>query len=435
MLTKSEAALLETVESLRDALIERTAELVRIPTVNPYSGDASAAIETPGQEWIARRFEELGAKVSRVPVPPDVYERGGVIGPRDRSWEGRDNVVAEWVLGSGEGPRLLINDHMDTVGTEGMEFDPFDPVIRDGRMYGRGTSDTKGNLIAGLTAVEALLRHADGLDGTIVFESVVDEECNGGGAGTLACCLAGVRGDFVIALDGNRAALDIGCNGIATARVRVRGRAGHSSTGVSVNAIDKGIAAKAAIDDFARRHRERFPNCMVNVGIFRAGTLPAIVPDLAELQMNLSYDVSEAEEGLKRTGRWGGELFRARFEEAMRRLADSDPWFAEHPAEVFWIKDLYPYRCDPDHPLMRMAAEAATDAFGEPVEMKPVTAWVDAAHLARQLGVPVAGMGAGAPGAAHTAGEYVVLDDLVKGAKAVALTAYRFFVAARRTAC
>jgi len=428
MLTSDEQALLATVDSLQESLIERTADLVRIPTVNPYSGDASAATEAPGQEWITRQFERLGARVFRVPVPPDVYQRGGVIGPPDRSWEGRDNVVAEWRIGSGHGPTILLNDHMDTVGTEGMEFDPFEPVIRDGRMYGRGTSDTKGNMVAGLTAIEAFLRFRPQVNGRILFESVVDEECNGGGAGTLACCLAGVRGDFVIALDGSRGTVDTGCNGVATARVRVRGRAGHSSVGESVNAIDKAIVAKGVIDAFAREHRQRFPNCMVNIGVFRAGTLPAIVPDMAEMQINLSYDITDAEEARKRTGHWGGALFRARFEKALSQLSKADPWFADYPAEVSWIKDLYPYRCDPNDPLIRMAAQAATDAFGEPVELKPMTAWADAAHLARHLGVPVAGMGAGTPGEAHTAHEYVVLDDLVKGAKAVALTIHRFFV-------
>ena len=54
----------------------------------------------------------------------------------------------------------------------------------------------------GLVVVEALLKHGGGLNGRIVFESVVDEECNGGGAGTLACCEAGITGDVAICLDG-----------------------------------------------------------------------------------------------------------------------------------------------------------------------------------------------------------------------------------------
>ena len=190
-----EQRVLREVARLQAQQLEWTRQLVRIPTVNPYSGDDSAACEAAGQDWFAGRVGELGAAVRRVAVPEDVYERGGIIGPAGRSWAGRDNVVGTWTLGGGDGPTVLINDHMDTVGTAGMTVAPFDPVEAEGRLYGRGTSDTKGNLVMGLVAVAAVLQHTAGLRGRIVFESVVDEECNGAGAGTLACCLAGITGD------------------------------------------------------------------------------------------------------------------------------------------------------------------------------------------------------------------------------------------------
>jgi len=426
-MTGRERALLDEVAGLRDKITEWTADLVRIPTVNPYSGDDSAGCEAPGQDWIARRMRELGASVTRVPVPPDVYERGGTIGPAGRSWEGRDNVVAEWTLGDGGGPAILVNDHMDTVGTHGMKIAPFSAEVRGGKMYGRGASDTKGNLVMGLVAVEAFLRHSEGLNGRIVFESVVDEECNGGGAGTLACCLAGVRGDVVLCLDGHKGALHIGCNGIATARVVAKGRAGHSSGSDAVNAIDKGIAAKQAVESFARERQAAFPDCNINVGVFRAGSVPAIVPEEAELQINLSYDPSDAERAQREFGHWDGALFRSRFEAAMGRLRDEDPWFADHPAEVSWIKDLPPFLCDAADPLVRLTQEAASEIEGAEVKLEKLQAWFDGAHLALQLGVPVVGMGASAAGTAHSSNEYVVLDDLVAGAKAVALTLLRLF--------
>lgn len=425
-MNETEKQLLRQVEGLHEQLSNWTAQLVRIPTVSPYSGDDSAGIETAGQDWIAEKFEQLGAKVTRVAVTADVYELGGVVGPKDRCWDGRENVVAEWTLGDGDGPCIILNDHMDTVGTKGMAFDPFDPVVRDGKMYGRGTSDTKGNMMMGLVAVEALLKQSDGLSGKILFESVVDEECNGGGAGTLACCLAGVTGDFAICLDGVKGALNNGCNGIATARVRVKGRSGHAAMGDSVNAIDKGIVAKEAIDAFARGHLATFPNCLVTVGVFKSGTHPAIVPNEAELQINLSYDASDAGKALEQDGRWGGGVFRARFEEAMKQLAEKDAWFAEEPAEVFWIKDIYPFFCDPSDPAIRLALGAVSEVEGVAAKAEPIKAWFDASHFARQLHIPVVGMGVATPGCAHSAEEYVILDDLVTGAKTVALTLSRF---------
>jgi len=421
----SERGLLESVARQRDRLVQWTRDLVAIPTVNPYSGDDSAGTEAPGQEWVSERFGEMGAQVRTVPVPTDVYARGGIIGPAGRSWEGRDNVVAEWVVGSGEGRCVLINDHMDTVGTAGMEIDPFDPQVRDGRIYGRGTSDTKGNLVMGLVAVQALLENAGDLNGRIVYESVVDEECNGAGAGSLACCLAGVTGDVALCLDGDTSRVDIGCNGVVTARVSVRGQGGHGSVGGVVSALDKGIVVKEAIDAFAALHRQVYPHCPVNIGVFRAGTLPAIVPGEAELQINLNYDVADAAAAEGQTGHWDGRHFRDRFEAAMAALGEVDDWLGAHPAEVFWIKDMYPFAADPADPLIGIIAAAATEARGEPLPVEANPAWFDGAHLARQLRVPVAGMGYGTPGCPHADVEYVEIEALEEGARAVALSLHR----------
>ncbi|MFA6107171.1 MAG: M20/M25/M40 family metallo-hydrolase [Candidatus Latescibacterota bacterium] len=420
-----ERDLLKRVESLQDRLVAWTRELVAIPTVNPYSGDDSAGTERPGQDWIEARLRAMGAQVRRLPVPPDVYARGGIIGPANRRWEGRENVVGEWVLGSGDGPCLLLNDHMDTVGTAGMRFDPFDPVIEDGCLFGRGSSDSKGNLAMGLTALQALLAEPRGLHGRVIFESVVDEECNGAGAGTLACCLAGITGDFALCLDGTHGQVDIGCNGVVTARVLVEGRAAHGSGQGAVSALDKGIVVKAAVDAFAREHAEIFPDCRVNIGVFRAGTLPAIVPGQAELQINLNYDIQDADQAEQQEGVWDGRFFRARFERAMAELEARDEWFARHPVAVSWIKDIYPFWCDPTEPRIEVVLQAAAEVHGGPVEAKLMPAWIDAAHLARQLRVPAVALGAGTAGTAHGAGEYVVLADLYSGARTLALALHR----------
>jgi len=420
-----ERALLGHIDSQRDTLVGWTRELVAIPTVNPYSGDDSAGSEAAGQDWIEDRFGRMGASVRRVPVPPDVYEQGGLLAPEDRSWDGRDNVVAEWVFGDGTGPTILLNNHMDTVGTEGMEIAPFDPVVSDGKLFGRGSSDTKGNMAMGLAAVAALQHSPAGLNGRIVFESVVDEECNGGGAGTLACCLDGVTGDFAICLDGVAGALHNGCNGIVTPRIVVRGRGGHSAWGEPVNALDKAVVVKQAVDAFAAEHRQAYPNCEGKLTVLHCGTVAAIVPNRAEMQGNMSYDISEAKLAQRQGRGYNGVLVRERFEQAMAELARTDPWFGEMPVEVAWTKDSLPYLTDPADPFVRTAADAATAVLGRPPEIKPIQAWFDGSHLANRLGIPVVSMGMGTPGTAHSAGEYVLVDDLVAGAGAVALTLCR----------
>lgn len=423
-LTQAESELISRVDADADNWLGWLRQLVAIPTVNPHSGDADAVGEAVGQAWMAARLQALGARVRRIPVPPDIYARAGVRGSPDRTWAGRDNVIGEWCFGEG-GPTVILNSHMDTVGVADMEIAPFDPVLRDGRVFGRGSSDSKGNLTMALAAVHALLDSGSGWRGRLVLESVVDEECGGAGAGTLACCQAGVTGDVAIVLDGARGTIACGCNGGTTARLKVYGQAGHSSAGVAVSAIDKGIAVKQAVDTFGADYARRFPTCQGSVRVFRAGHYPSVVPGTAELWINLTYDVTEAREQERLTGRWDGALFQQRLDAHLRALGNSDAWFRARPVEVEWRYDLPPYAMDPDGALPRLALQACQDTGDLPAVVRPMPAWFDAARIARQLRIPVIGMGHGTPGMAHSGGESVEIAGLAAGARALAVALAR----------
>ena len=83
--------------------------------------------------------------------------------------------------------------------------------------------------------------------------------------------------------------------------------------------------------------------------------------------------------------------------------------------DLLWLED----------PIPPENVEAMAEVRGEGVEAKPLMAWFDAAHLARQLEIPAIGLGFGTPGTAHGSGEYVVLEDLFIGARTLALTLHR----------
>ena len=118
---------------LPDPCISLVAELVAIDSVNP-SLVPGAAGEGAVADAIARRMQSLGLAVTVEEVLP-----------------GRPNVVG--VLdGVKPGPTLMLCGHTDTVGVEGMRA-PFDPVVRDGRLYGRGAQDMKGGVAAMIDAV------------------------------------------------------------------------------------------------------------------------------------------------------------------------------------------------------------------------------------------------------------------------------------------
>ena len=172
--TATELRILAQVERRLEEMVALTARLVRINTVNPYSGDGSAGTEKPGQELMRRELKAAGALVESVPVPEDIYRQCGVLGPQGRSWKGRYNVLGRFQLplrgkgrpgtnrpkrpaalaARGRGKTLILNCHMDTVGVEGYEGNPFEGVVREARLWGRGSTDSKGNLAIGLTAIK-----------------------------------------------------------------------------------------------------------------------------------------------------------------------------------------------------------------------------------------------------------------------------------------
>jgi len=395
--------------------------LVRIPTVNPYSGDADAAGEAAGQQFIAVRLAALGGRIRWLDVPPDIYARCRVRGPRERSWKNRRNVVA--VFDFGPGPTVVLNAHMDTIGVSDFEGDPFSGWIAAGRVHGRGASDCKGGLVAGLFALEALQALRLPLRGRIVFESVVDEECNGSGAGTLACCRAGIPGRYAIVLDGPCGLLYTGCQGVATVEISVRGRAGHGSAG-GISAVDKLLLIHSALDRFAAERTRMQPGHAVNVGVLHAGTAPWTVPDSGMLIANVNY--SRAENASSGPG--PGAVVRRRLEEIIAAVAEADPWLRRHPPRVRWIKDLSGFdRSDAARPadwdrLTDCATQGMAAAHGRDFTTGTLRAWGDAAHLARVGRMAVVGLGAGEPGASHIAAEFNRVANVGRTALAVAMT-------------
>ncbi len=419
-----EKKIMNEVEALSDELVELCRELVRTNTVNPYSGDPNFGSEAAGQRILKPVLENMGARVRLFEPPEGVYSKMGVLGPKERDFKGRPNLVAEFDFGR-PGKRIIINGHMDTVAASGMSIDPFSAEVKDGLIWGRGTSDCKGGLSSGLIAVKALLPFADELSGSIVYESVVDEECNGSGAGTLACCYEGYRGDAAIVVDGNDLEITTGCGGCLTADLKVFGRMGHAARSDGVSAIEKALIIKRGIDAFKKERERLRPSAKVNLGVFRSGVHPAVVPGEAYMSLNIVYELDEAEKA-RRDGRgWGGKQIMENFQKAIREAERADSWFEMHPAEIEWVKDLIPFQTPEDGELVRELTRACKDVLSTTPTVRSIPAWADAAYLYHFAETPTVLFGPGIGKLCHAPDENVTIENLVNSAKVIALYLYR----------
>ncbi len=406
------------VDRQTNEIVATLCDLIRINTVNPYSGGGVTGSEKPGQEYMEPLFQHLGLKTRLETVHPDVYRKADILGPSPRDFSGRPNLLAEMTFPR-SGPHVFLFAHMDTVAVDGMTVAPFDPVRRDGRIYGRGSSDDKSGLVVALYAVRTLLELGLELGGKLTVASVVDEECDGGGSGVMSILLNGHRPDLSVCLDGSSDFIARGCNGVITGRVRISGVSAHASSPRGVSALDNSWIVKQALEAVREERRINCPEGLLNIGVLRAGSHPAMVPGTAEILFNLSYLPREADDA-RRAGRgYNGSLLRQRIEDVVAAAAAADEYLRGHPPEVTWVKDLPPFLTAEDSSLVRGMCRACAAIDGVAPHVRVAPYWTDASNVPLLTGQDVIAFGAGAD-CAHAPDEYVEETVLIRNTKVLA---------------
>jgi len=249
------------------------ADLERL--VNVDCGSYSPAGVNEIADWVAADLAANGARVERLPDPEGRYG---------------DTVIGAFEGRTGAGPRLLLIGHMDTVFPDGTVAErPF--RIEDGNALGPGVSDMKGGLLLGLRAVAALRAFGGGRLDQLPFESITfvanpDEEI-GSPSSTPHIRRLAAEVDACFVLEGARASGDFvsARKGIAELRLVVHGRAAHA--GVEPEKGRNAILAGAELTRAIQGLNGRWPDVTANVGVFNAGTRPNVVPDRAELQVDV----------------------------------------------------------------------------------------------------------------------------------------------------
>jgi acetylornithine deacetylase len=315
---------------------------------------------------------------------------------------GRPNVVAR--VGAAGGPSLMLNGHLDVVGTEGMTHAPFDAEERDGRLYGRGSADMKGG-VAAMCAAAARAHAAGALAGEVVIAAVADEEYES--AGTLALLARGVRADAAIVTEPTRLAIMPAHRGFAWVRAVVHGRAAHGSRhDIGVDAIRHAgllLAELDALDTDVLPARE---HALLGRGSLHASTIHGGIglttyPDRCELVIERRTIPGESAAGA--VAEVEGACARVRARRATFR-ADVSLDFAQPPSDV-----------PQDAPVVR-ALDAALRASGEAAHVAGMSAWTDAALL-NAAGIPAVCFGPGDIALAHAPEEWVPPDEIERATR------------------
>src|SRR3984957_16233440 len=207
------------LERLFDRIDGRTDDLIRFPTVNPPGDLYRPCAEFLGERLRKRGFEVTYVRAEGAPGDSDALPRTNVIARRE---------------GSRPGPCVHFNGHIDVVDPgAGWTLDPFEGVVKDGKVWGRGACDMKGGLAAAVIAVEALIDSGIDLPGALEISGTVDEESGGyGGVAYLAerGWFSRPRVDHVIIPEPlNVDRVCIGHRGVWWAEIETKGRQAHGS--------------------------------------------------------------------------------------------------------------------------------------------------------------------------------------------------------------
>jgi acetylornithine deacetylase/succinyl-diaminopimelate desuccinylase family protein len=350
-------------------------DLVRIPSISPL-GDPGVEPKNTGEariaEYVADFLRKLALDVELHDVEP-----------------GRPNVVGRFSSRGGR-KSVAFAPHTDTVSVAGMTIEPFGGEIRDGKLYGRGACDTKGSLAAMLAAVANVIRRKEFREGDldVCLCALMGEES--GSHGVRALLERGFRADFAIAGEPTHCRVVHTHKGAIAFKIITRGRSVHSSMPERGESAIKKMAG--VIDYLLGEYSESLKRVRnpilgspaINVGIIRGGSQLNIVPEYCEIEVDRRTVPGE------------------NHEEILRQLRE------RLSVEVELIGVCGPLYTDPQNPFVRALGQ---ETIGAP--------WFCDAAFFAAYGIPAVAFGPGDVAQAHTADEFVELDEVFRVAQII----------------
>jgi acetylornithine deacetylase/succinyl-diaminopimelate desuccinylase-like protein len=363
------------------AAVRYTRDYVAIPSVNPMRRtDLDPAIV--GER---RYAEHLRAQLRALGLDAELTGD-----------DARPSLIAEARVPDA-GETILVASHLDTVPVDGMEFDPFDPRVADGRIYGRGSCDTKSGMAAVVAAIERVLAHKR-LRRNLVIVGEADEEQGSTGVRDVIARLGQQRPDWVIATEPTELRCVTRHKGIVHAQLRASGVACHSSEPArgksAVTALARAVLALEELsEELGTRVDPNLGAATLSVGRIGGGSATNIVPDDAWLILDRRCLPGEDDVSVR---------------------AELEGVLAKHDlpdVAVEWCTlEKAPLSTPQDDPSV-LALQAALAQAGLETSTAGVAFGTDAGEFSAR-GWPGVVFGPGSIAQAHTRGEWVAIEEI-----------------------
>lgn len=393
-----------------ESLLKLLADLIGINSVNPnYEGGVP---EAEMADYVEQYFVQRGIETWRQIVYPN-----------------RPNVLAR-IPGRDSSRRIVLEAHMDTVATVGMSIAPWTPEIRDGKMYGRGSCDTKGGMAAMMHALACLVHHGQTPPCDVLFAATIDEEFSYRGVVALCDSLAAGpvdpliletevparnpwHAEAAIVAEPTELAPVIASKGLVRWKIETRGRAAHSAKPhLGINAIEHMALLIRAIEEDNRRLAKHIHPLLgaatCNIGLIRGGVQINFVPDRCEIELDRRLLPGETRDRVL-----------ADYQRLIDRVVASDPAMdvIMHPP---MLSDR-PLETDSESPAVKTLVRVL-DSLGHASQPIGVPFCSDASKFGA-IGIPSMILGPGSIDQAHAAVEFIQCDQVIACAEI-----YRQFV-------
>ena len=341
----------------------------------------------------------------------DLMQKEGLTSYTMDAGEGRLNVISE-LSGEASTIGLMFNGHTDTIPGFNMDHPAFEPFIKDGDLYGRGSVDMKGGIAAMVTAILAAKRAGLKLKKGVMFAGVIDEEqCSKGTEHLIK--ETDIRPETAVIGEPTKLEVSIAHKGMEWTEVTFTGRSGHGSRPYEgrnaiyaasefINLVRSELIPKVEATTF-----DLLGNASLNVGVIKGGNDPNVIPDHCSVQIDRRWlpneDLDEIYQAYDALAKRAAEALGCRY--SIRCIE-----------EAVASQRNKPHSIDAEDLLVHEALAAVEQITGK--KQKPVAfpAWSDAALLSNNIGTRCIVLGPGNINQAHTNNEFCSVQEILDAA-------------------